>query len=89
MSEGVGESEAVGIKGACSPRILCVGRSRVLSRDCHRLVWGGRVTCGELTRIDRLGSRVLAGGGRDGGQSSILEFKLIDSNVRPAGWEEK
>lgn len=88
MSEG-GKSEAVRIKGACSPRILGVGWSRLLSRDCHRLVWDGRVTCGELTRIDCLGSRVLAGGGRDGGQNCILEFKLIDSNVRPAGWEEK
>lgn len=36
-----------------------------------------RVTCGD--QEDYLGSRALAGGGRHGGRSCILEFKLIDT----------
>lgn len=34
-----------------------------------------RVTCGD--QEDYLGGPVLVGGGRDGGRSCVLEFKLI------------
>lgn len=61
----------------CSPRILGEERSRLLWRAQYRLVWGAGSLVG-IKRIIWAAVRVLAGGGRDGGRSCILEFKLID-----------
>lgn len=65
-----GSSEAGG-SCPCSPRILGEEQSRLLYRDQYRLVW----RTGSLVGSKRI---IWAGGGRDGGRSSILEFKLID-----------